>query len=149
MLWLVTSAEHSHYLNQCQFIVNWILGNTFQWNLAILELSYREMYLNMSFAKLWAFDWDLNLLNCLRIVNSFHSTMKFWTNDRLCLKVFRNFNHQISSWSCKVWVLTLSYHCEIWQVPQQDCCWETCHISERLEKFKLIFYGFEISQDLV
>ena len=31
--WLVTWPAQSHYLNQCWIIVNWTLGNIFQWHL--------------------------------------------------------------------------------------------------------------------
>ena len=31
-LWLVSCMAQSHYLNQCWNIVNWTLGNKFQWN---------------------------------------------------------------------------------------------------------------------
>ena len=31
--WLVAWPAPSHYLNQCWNIINWILGNKFQWNL--------------------------------------------------------------------------------------------------------------------
>ena len=32
-VWLVACPAPSHYLNQCWIIVNWTIGNKFQWNL--------------------------------------------------------------------------------------------------------------------
>ena len=63
----------SHYPNQCWLVVDWNLGNKFQWNLyqnAMIffeerefEFSLKAMNLKMSFAKWQPFCLDLNVLN--------------------------------------------------------------------------------------
>ena len=38
---------------------------------------------------------------------------------------------------------------EIWQAPQQQCCWDACQFSEQYDHYNILFHGFETSQDLV
>ena len=65
--WLVAYSVPSHYLNQCWPIVNWTLGNKFQWNLHQYTkqyYSYKKMDLKMSSATGWSF--YLGTLVCVK-----------------------------------------------------------------------------------
>ena len=44
------------------------------------------------------------------------------------------------------WILLWSYHSEIWQTPQQHCCWSVCQILKWLEKSKLESCSFQTSR---
>ena len=45
------------------------------------------------------------------------------------------------------WMSELMYRSEIWQVPQQQCCCDTCYMSEWSCTFKSISRGCETSLD--
>ena len=57
-----------------------------------------------------------------------------------CLLTNRTFYGKLSGVSVKLWDLMLKwlYHSEIWQLSQQQCYWDNCHISERSGNRKLI-----------
>ena len=62
--WFVTWSTPSHYLNKCQFIINWTIGKKFQWNLnKNLQLFIPENAFKMSCAISRKYVWKCRLRN--------------------------------------------------------------------------------------
>ena len=84
----------SHYLNQCWNIVNWTLGNTFQWNFYRNQYIFiQEMHLKISSAKWRLFHLVLIVLKPINItymyrdlhvtVMFFHHLLIHWGRDKM------------------------------------------------------------------
>ena len=66
--WLVAWPAPSHYLNQCWNIVNWTIGNKFQWNINRNDtFSFKKIHLKMLPGKWRPFCLGLNVLTNTKI----------------------------------------------------------------------------------
>ena len=66
------------------------------------------------------------------------------------VSIYDKTSYREISWILKLqdWYFELSYHYEIWQAHQQQCCRGACQISERSDNSKHKSHSFETSQDV-
>ena len=92
-------------------------------SIEIYIFSFKKMHLKMSSGNWQPFCLGINVLTSLSMPS----------------KV-------LSPWN---WVLECSYHFEIWQLAQQQCCWVACQISEPVKNSKCQSDAFNSLRDLM
>ena len=117
--WLVAYSAPSHYLNQCQVIVNRTLKNELQWNFnQNTKLFIHENASEISSAKWWPFCAGENVFSnmmqmILKIVNLLATTWDIPGPQRRPIRYIisiKRISHQKCTLFCWGWFLTFVKH---------------------------------------